>query len=214
MTPESAERPPQQERSRRTHVRLLMATLKMLSEHGLEGATIPRIAEEAGVSPATVYRRFKDKQALLRASCLHLLELGNQTNHLHLRRKLGQGTLASAAREVVGLMFMQNRTQPMLLQAVEGFLGSDDDEAFVKEALAIRDDTLDQLIQAMLEHREEIAHPDPEQAVRIATLQVATSIGILCFKPRSPWRTLQSLSDEALADELARAYVAYLRSGG
>lgn len=110
-------------------------------------------------------------------------------------------------------MLMQNRLQPMLLQAVEGFLGNDDDEAFVREALAIRDDTLDQLVQAMLVHREEITHSDPEQAVRIATLQAATSIGILCLKPRSPWRTVHSLPDEVLADELARAYVAYLRHG-
>src|SRR3546814_9648839 len=62
------DRPPQQERSRRTHARLLEATLKTLAEHGLDGATIPRIARVADVSPATVYRRFVDKQALLRAA--------------------------------------------------------------------------------------------------------------------------------------------------
>lgn len=214
MTTDSPERPPQQARSRRTHVRLLMATLKMLSEQGLEGATIPRIAREAGVSPATVYRRFVDKQALLRAACLHLLELSNQGNQQNLQRKLGQGTLESAARELVGLMFMQNRMQPKLMQAMETFLGADDDETFVQEALAIRDDSLDRVIQVMLTHREEITHSDPEQAVRIATLQAATSIGVLCFKSRSPWRTVESLSDEALADELTRAYVAYLRTGG
>ncbi|MBU6249217.1 MAG: TetR/AcrR family transcriptional regulator [Xanthomonadaceae bacterium] len=213
MTPVSSERPPQQARSRRTHVRLLMATLKMLSEHGLDGTTIPRIAREAGVSPATVYRRFQDKQALLRAACLHFLDMGNQANHLHLQRKLGKGTLESSAREMVGLMFTQNRMQPKLMQAMEKFLGDDDDDAFVQEALAIRDDNLDQVIQAMLAHRDEITHSDPEQAVRIATLQAATSIGILCFEPRSPWRTVHSLQDDVVADELARAYVAYLRRG-
>lgn len=83
----------------------------------------------------------------------------------------------------------------------------------VQEAVPIRDDNLDQVIQAMLAHRRELTHPNPEQAVRIATIQAATSIGILCFKPRSPWRTVHSLPDEALADELARAYVAYLRQG-
>src|SRR3546814_16186659 len=43
------DRPPQQERSRRTHARLLEATLKTLAEHGLDGATIPRIARVADV---------------------------------------------------------------------------------------------------------------------------------------------------------------------
>lgn len=213
MTAASPERPPQQERSRRTHVRLLMATLKILSEHGLEGATIPRIAREAGVAPATVYRRFQDKQALLRAACLHMLERSHQGMREQLRARLAPGTLERAALELVTLMLMQNRSQPRLMQAMENFLADDDDEVFVQEALALRDANLDLIIEAMLAHRSEITHPDPDHAVRIATLQAATSIGILCFKPRSPWRTLRPITDEALADELTRAYVAYLGGG-
>ncbi|WP_041270426.1 hypothetical protein [Frateuria aurantia] len=120
----------------------------------------------------------------MRTACLHILKLSKQSNHLHLQRKREQGTLESAAREMVGLMFMQNRLQPKLAQAMETFLGSDDEE-LVQEAVAIRDDNLDQVIQAMLAHRRELTHPNPEQAVRIATIQAATSIGILCFKPRS-----------------------------
>ncbi|HUY04214.1 MAG TPA: TetR/AcrR family transcriptional regulator [Rhodocyclaceae bacterium] len=208
-----ADRPPQQERSRRTHSRLLEATLKTLAEHGLDGATIPRIARVAGVSPATVYRRFVDKQGLLRAACLHMLERSNQANREHLVEKLGQGPLERAARMLIGLMFMQHHQQPKLIQAMENFVGSDDDQAFVRAASAIVDDNLDLLIQAMLTHRAEITHSDPELAVRIATVTAATAIGTRALKPRSIWRTLQPITDDALADELARAYVAYLRSG-
>src|SRR3546814_19848731 len=119
------DRPPQQERSRRTHARLLEATLKTLAEHGLDGATIPRIARVADVSPATVYRRFVDKQALLRAACLHMLERSNRANREHLGEKLGQGPLARAARGLIGLMFMQNHQHTKLIQAMEN-LRSDD----------------------------------------------------------------------------------------
>lgn len=209
----STAHPPQQERSRRTHARLLEATLKTLAEHGLDGATIPRIARVAGLSPATVYRRFVDKQALLRAACLHMLERSNQANREQLGEKLGQGPLERAARLLIGLIFMQHHQQPKLIQAMETFVGSDDDQAFVLAASAIVDDNLNLLIQAMLAHRAEITHPDPELAVRIATVTVATAIGMKALKPRSIWRTLQPITDDELADELAREYVAYLRSG-
>ena len=47
-------REPQQERSRRTLENLLEATIRTLHEGGLDGATIPRIAEAAGVSREAV----------------------------------------------------------------------------------------------------------------------------------------------------------------
>jgi hypothetical protein len=37
--------------------------IDILESHGLEGATIPRIAARAGVVPAGIYRRFKDSLA-------------------------------------------------------------------------------------------------------------------------------------------------------
>lgn len=213
MSSVPTDRPPQQERSRRTHARLLEATLSTLAEHGLDGATIPRIAQAAGVSPATVYRRFVDKQGLLRAACLHMLERSNRANREQLGEKLGQGPLERAARMLIGLIFMQHRQHPKLIQAMENFLGSDDDQAFVRAAHAIVDDNLNLLIQAMLAHRAEISHPDPELAVRIATMTAATAIGMRALKPRSIWRTVQPITEDALADELAREYVAYLQSG-
>lgn len=59
--------PVHQERSRATLARLLDAAEALLQEGGLEGATVEAIARRAGVSPALVYRRFPDKDALLRA---------------------------------------------------------------------------------------------------------------------------------------------------
>ena len=47
--------------------RLLNAAERMLDFVGLEGATVPAIAAGAGVSVGNVYKRFPDKDALLRA---------------------------------------------------------------------------------------------------------------------------------------------------
>lgn len=57
---------PVQGRSRRTRDRLLTAARAVLSREGVDGATVAAIAEEAGVAVGTVYRRFPDKEALLR----------------------------------------------------------------------------------------------------------------------------------------------------
>lgn len=60
-------------------------------------------------------------------------------------------------------------------------------------------------------YRKEIAHPDPERAVRIAILTSSTAIEAIFLAPGSAWDTLQPISDATLVAELARASVAYLK---
>src|SRR5260221_3016165 len=58
---------PKQARSRLTVHRLLSAAEALLAHGGLDAATVPAIASAAGVSVGVVYRRFPDKDNLLRA---------------------------------------------------------------------------------------------------------------------------------------------------
>lgn len=58
---------PQQQRSRKTHNRILTALERLLENHFFEQITTRQLAAEAGVAPATLYRRFQDKNALLPA---------------------------------------------------------------------------------------------------------------------------------------------------
>ncbi len=44
---------------------ILDATLRVISEHGLEGATVSRIAAAVGVTPGALYRHFDNRAALL-----------------------------------------------------------------------------------------------------------------------------------------------------
>src|SRR5258706_8168279 len=67
MAPRPSPRPPSQARSRETLRRLLDAAEIVLVRDGFEGATLARIAKQARVSQANVYRRFRDKEALMRA---------------------------------------------------------------------------------------------------------------------------------------------------
>src|SRR5215471_2320095 len=65
---------PQQARRRESLQKLLRAATEVLGQHGVEGATIPRIAQHAGLTPGAVYRRFHDKEALLETAILGILE--------------------------------------------------------------------------------------------------------------------------------------------
>src|SRR5438046_10678551 len=65
---------PQQARSRESTRKLQKAAAEVLGQHGVEGATIPRIAQHAGLTPGAIYRRFHDKDALLEATVLGMPE--------------------------------------------------------------------------------------------------------------------------------------------
>jgi AcrR family transcriptional regulator len=52
--------------ARRNHERVLAAAVDVFTEHGLD-ATMPQVAERAGVGKATVYRSFPTKADLVRA---------------------------------------------------------------------------------------------------------------------------------------------------
>lgn len=56
---------PRQERSQQTQERLLVALESLLDRRVFEKITIQDIAEEAGVAVGTIYRRFRNKEALL-----------------------------------------------------------------------------------------------------------------------------------------------------
>lgn len=51
-----------------TEDKILDATIKLLDDDGLNGATTRKIANEAGVNEVTVFRKFKNKKRLLRAA--------------------------------------------------------------------------------------------------------------------------------------------------
>ena len=46
--------------------KILDATIKVLAQEGYHGATTKKIAEEAGVNEVTIFRKFKNKENLIR----------------------------------------------------------------------------------------------------------------------------------------------------
>lgn len=65
---------PVQERSQQTVRGILQATLSLLEREGVEGLTTNRVAEEAGLSVASLYRFFPNKQAVIYAAYSEWIE--------------------------------------------------------------------------------------------------------------------------------------------
>ena len=68
------------------HRKVLEAGLRLVAERGVDGTSMDAIAELSGVSKATIYKHWSDKDALL-------LELMADVNGLHLRPKFDSGDI-------------------------------------------------------------------------------------------------------------------------
>jgi AcrR family transcriptional regulator len=61
-------------RSARVRREVLATTLDLLLEKGLDATTIPAIAERSGVHHTSIYRRWKDRAALIREAALSAVD--------------------------------------------------------------------------------------------------------------------------------------------
>lgn len=204
--------PPKQQRSRETLARLLEATIDTLAKYGLAGATIPRIAEAAGAAPASVYRRFRDKESLFRAAIIDALERSNAVNAAAIPPVLKGRTLDWVAGSLARSVLTQYRTRPRLTRAIIRFTENDTDDAFKARAMALVVANTGMIIDTIIEQfRDEIAHPDPRRAVTFASLALANIIEERALEEFSVWHAMLPMSDEDLCLELQRLFLNYLR---
>ncbi len=71
-------------RSASAHQKVLDAALALVAERGLDATSMDAIAESSGVSKATIYKHWKDKEALL-------LEMMAELSGLNVRPKFDSG---------------------------------------------------------------------------------------------------------------------------
>src|SRR5579872_305273 len=170
---------PQQERSRRTLERLLEATEVVLEKHGLEGATIPRIAAQAKVTPGSVYRRFPDKEALLQAAILNFMERAEKLGALQLDTSkpstialFGSVPLPKLVESIVASTIKSYQIREGLLRSIVHYAMKQPGSKFWRQMEMIESRTIERAIKVLLLHRKSIRHPDPEFAVRMALLNM------------------------------------------
>ena len=201
---------PRQSRSRETSTRLLDAAQAVLAEGGLEAATVPAIARHAGLSVGAVYRRFSDKDALLRAVYFRLFGRAREQNAARLDPALYRGV---ALETVLGAMvrgmvqyYRENRT---LLKAMQTYAESHADPEFRRRAAELNDEALTQFAALVVANRAAIRHPDPDAAVRFALLTVGLVLrGVVLREQRLPGLFLRD--DVSVEEELTRMVLGYL----
>ena len=210
---DSGSRQPQQARSRRTMERLLAATITVIEEKGLSGITIPEIAAAAGVSTGSIYRRFVDKDALVRAALLQMLETFHEANRANIPADRFKGrSLEEAVHALCRALVAQYRGRTRLMKALDQFVELQGDNGFRERVVNLSEASLRLIIHALLPFKDRIAATDPERAITFALLSAVTLIEVHKLHESPLWKHMLPLDDDALAEETARTMAAYLGS--
>ena len=202
-----------QNRGKLTLERLLDAAEQMLDFVGLEGATVPAIAAAAGVSVGNVYKRFPDKDSLLRAVYDRFFTDALAANQFALDPDKWTGTpTIELLTTVVAEMVDGYRSRRSLIRALLLYAQTHPDSEFRERAEKLRLESL-QLFEALLRgRRSDIGHPHPERAIRFVVVLIGHALQSSVVSEAGT-RDLLSSGTETTG-ELAKIVVGYLRIKG
>lgn len=212
--PTKAVLPAHQARSRESLRKLLDATREVLGRYGMEGATIPRIARHAGLTPGSIYRRFQDKDALLETAILEILERQEETIKTSFMPLVAaeQVPLPEFAAKIIRGMVDAYRSNAGLLRGMRQFAQGRVNTPFAKRASILEAAHFQRTVDLFLSYRKQIRHPEPRMAVSLALKMVTGTLYQVVVWPvqLKEVRDLLPKDDEALAREITRAFLGYL----
>lgn len=172
--------PALQKRSQRSAEKLLDSAETVLKRDGWEGFTINAVANEAGVSVGGIYRRFENKEQLLRAIKDHVLQRSDAAQKA-IAASCEATTLDQAVDHYVSrrVAALRSASSP-LRQIFEGQQGDLVMEERGRQSLNLG---LRMFRSVIAPHRSQIMHPDPELAIEMAFFMVTA---IFMRRVRSP----------------------------
>jgi AcrR family transcriptional regulator len=203
---------PQQQRSRDTQNRILTALERLLEKHFFEQITTRQLASEAGVAPATLYRRFQDKNALLPALYerydqrlsqwgKELWDEDQQRRHTSIEERV-----THVVREHVNFY----RDNEPILRTVYLYLRLHP-EIDLGELATGRRAGYVQILTPIFEALGQQGHKLPDQTrVKLFILILITSVNERALFPTTNPARLLELNDEEFIRELSRNLVGYL----
>lgn len=200
-------RPPQQARSRETLDRILDAAEALVAEKGFDDTPISEIVRRAGSSVGAFYTRFDDKNALLHALYDRYLEQATATADDALDPARWESSrIPEILGSVVRFLVAVYRDQGGLMRVFVARHHTD--QSFQARRERLSHYVSERVSALLLARRDEITHPDPERAATFGLTLVFSALdSIMLF---GEMRSSLTLSDDALADELSRTYLAYL----
>jgi AcrR family transcriptional regulator len=204
---------PQQERSRESLRKLMKATREVMGQHGLDGATIPRIAAHAGLTPGAIYRRFSDKDALVESVIMDILARQDKSLRSDLTQEMArQLPLPVFAGQLVHSLLASYRAHSGLLRAMRQFAQSKRGLPFHRKIARLEKRSYERLVDLLLTNVQDIRHPEPRIAVSLGMMMVISTLQELVIDTPNAdyWRDLLPRNDDALRLELTRALLSYL----
>lgn len=203
----TASRPrPAQERSRRTERALLESALGLFRERGVDAVKMQDVAAVAGVSPATINRRFGDKDGLVREAFRAFIErsLAMLAAASPAAEKRRGGIVELAAEITAAVMRYSQENQGILQSAYARALV---DEEFAAGLRELRIRTLALLRGRFGAHVAEIGHPEPSLAIEFA---LAQAVAMLSARHEAARLEVGAMDDRVFVRELMRSLLAYL----
>jgi AcrR family transcriptional regulator len=169
--------PTVQERGRNAVERLLNAAEQTLESVGLEGATVPVIAARAGMSVGNVYKRFPDKDSLLRAVYERFFSESLASNEFALDPAKWEGiSTAEVLSTLVTGMIEGYRMRRPLIRALLLYAQTHADAEFRSRAEQLRLQALGLFERLLRDRRADIGHPHPERAIRFVVMLIAHAL--------------------------------------
>jgi AcrR family transcriptional regulator len=188
---------------------MVASAMDLIAERGLEGATVQEILARSGAGAGTFYARFDSRDALLAYLSTQFWEDAQEGWEAVLAP---QRWAAAGVREIVmqftRMLVLWSHAHGSLLRALLAHAMSHPEPWLLDRTAELDNRVADYLIELLLERSDELGHAEPEQAVRLATLQVFATLRsryIFTWGARE-----DGIEDGDLASELALGFLSYL----
>jgi AcrR family transcriptional regulator len=169
--------PATQDRGHKAIERLLAGAERILESGGLEAATVPAIAARAGMSVGNVYKRFPDKDSLLRAVYERFFAETLAANEFALDpAKWKDIPTTEVLSTLVTGMIEGYRGRRALIRALLLYAQTHGDAEFRAHAEQTRLETLGLFERLLRDRRADIGHPHPERAIRFIVTLLAHAL--------------------------------------
>lgn len=204
-------RPPLQSRSRKTLERISRAALALFAERGVEAATVQQIVERAESSVGSFYARFDGKESLVRFLEERVWTRARERWDRALEeRAWSELSLERLVRSLVASLASLQETDAAQRRALERHARSRGERDPVEEAFHGH---VEAGVRSLLEERsDEIGHPDPGTAARVAYRWLVGGLRELLEGGGAGEEG--ALERVTVVEELSRGVLAYLGAAG
>ncbi len=201
-------KPPRQRRSHESLERILDAAESLIRERGFDNMTIAEVVHRSGSSVGSIYSRFNNKLGLLEAvQVRYHARVQNAIFAAFSGEHPKDETLGEAVVRIVRVLSEHILSDPRLFQAfvVQAVF----DPGLRARGERANAERREKVVEILLRHRAQIAHPDPELAARWVY-----SMLMAALRERITYGEAGELAgafpDETVVAELTRTAALYL----